>query len=240
MARRLTRSKKQGSDPWSSEKTVPAKFEKERKNPPLLAMNETQAEYIADIMTKDQVVVLGPAGTGKTYIASTIAADLLRGGKINKIVLTRPNVPGGRSIGFFPGELAEKMAPWVVPFTSVIETRMGAAAYAIAVKHGDIEVVPFEVMRGRTFENAFIILDEAQNTTCEEMKMFLTRVGNDSKLVVNGDVKQSDIKGVSGLTKILQMIRFGNLPVEIVEFTLDDIVRSGVCAMWTRAFEERD
>lgn len=212
------------------------KFEEERKQPPLRPLTDNQAGYIAALSTHSQTVVMGPAGTGKTYIPSIMAADGLRNHRIGKIVLTRPNVSCGKSLGFFPGTLEEKIAPWVAEFTSVISERMTKGAFDVALKRGDIEIVPFEVMRGRTFNNAFIILDEAQNTTPEEMKMFLTRIGKQCTVVINGDVSQSDIPTKSGLHKVLTMVRSQSLPVPVVEFTEDDIVRSGECAMWVRAF----
>jgi len=219
---------------------VQDKFLDDKRNavPPLRPQTDTQADYMAALMCNDQVVVLGPAGTGKTFIASTVAADLYRLGNIDKIVLTRPNVTGSKSLGFFPGTMEEKIAPWVVPFTDVIRKRMGGGQYDIALKHKAIEIIPFEVMRGRTFDNAFIILDEAQNTTPEEMKMFLSRVGKDCTVVVNGDVRQRDIKVTSGLETVIRLIRTQGLPVSLIEFSMEDIVRSGACAMWIKAFDK--
>lgn len=212
------------------------KFVEERTPAPLRPLTERQAEYIKAINSSEMVVVTGPAGTGKTYIASTIAADLLRTRKISKIVLTRPNVAAGKSLGFFPGTLEEKIGPWVVPFTDVIRKRIGEGAFEIAMKNGDIQIVPFEVMRGRTFDNAFIILDEAQNTTIPEMKMFLTRLGENSITIINGDIAQTDLKETSGLSKVIQMGKKHMLPIQIVEFRVEDIVRSDLCAMWVKAF----
>jgi phosphate starvation-inducible protein PhoH and related proteins len=234
MAKRMKPARRERTDTH----VVNPKFAEERKQPPLKALTDNQAAYMADIMTKQMTVVMGPAGTGKTYIAATIAADMLRDRRIAKIILTRPNVPSGRSLGFFPGSMEEKIAPWVVPFTEVIRARMGAGAYEIAMKRGDIEVIPFEVMRGRTFNNAFVILDEAQNTTTAEIKMFLTRIGQDTKIVVNGDVAQSDLKGDCGLKTVIRMIDRYRLPVGVVEFDIEDIVRSDLCAAWVRAFHE--
>ena len=180
--------------------------------------------------------MLGPAGTGKTWIAATHAADLYRSRCISKIILTRPNVPCGRSLGFFPGSLEDKFAPWAVPVVDAIKDRIGVAAYQIALKRGDIEMVPFEVMRGRSWKNAFVLLDEAQNTTAAEIKMFLTRVGEDCTVIINGDVSQCDLEETSGLRTVLHLIKSQKLPVPVIEFTVADIVRSGLCAMWVRAF----
>ena len=131
---------------------------------PSKALNPTQEAYLDALRTCPQVIVLGPAGTGKTWMAATHAADLLRNRQIDKIILTRPNVPCGRSLGYFPGTLEAKFAPWAAPVIEAIKERIGKAAYEIALKHGDIELVPFEVMRGRSWKNAFVLLDEAQNT----------------------------------------------------------------------------
>jgi phosphate starvation-inducible PhoH-like protein len=200
-----------------------SKFEIERSLPPLLPLNTTQAAYIDALRTGSQVVVLGPAGTGKTWIAATHAADLFRNGAIGKIILTRPNVPCGRSLGYFPGTLEDKFAPWAAPVVEAIKERIGKAAYEIALKKGDIELVPF---------------DEAQNSTPAEIKTFLTRIGEDCTVVINGDVNQCDLNEASGLRTVIHMIKSQMLPVPVIEFTRNDIVRSGICAMWVRAFDE--
>jgi phosphate starvation-inducible protein PhoH and related proteins len=215
-----------------------SKLESERLLPPIMALNPAQADYLDALRTSPQVVVLGPAGTGKTWIAATHAADLYRNRHISKIILSRPNVPCGRSLGFFPGSLEDKFAPWAVPIVDAIKDRIGTAAYQIALKRGDIEMVPFEVMRGRSWKEAFVLLDEAQNTTPAEIKTFLTRIGEDCTVVINGDVSQCDLNEASGLSTVLHLIRSRSLPVPVIEFGLGDIVRSGLCAMWVRAFEE--
>lgn len=216
------------------------KFDHERAHPPIKPLNAAQADYLAALHSASQLVVMGPAGTGKTWMAAAYAADLFRQRRIARIVLTRPNVPAGRSLGFFPGTLEEKFAPWAVPVVDTIRERIGRGAFDVAVKNGDIEMVPFEVMRGRSWSDAFILLDEAQNATLLEMKTFLTRLGEDCKAVINGDVSQCDLKETSGLAQVIAMIREKELPVPIVEFSADDIVRSGICAMWVRAFAEAE
>ena len=215
-----------------------SKFESERLPPPIAALNATQADYLDALRTSPQVVVLGPAGTGKTWIAAAHAADLYRNRQVSKIILTRPNVPCGRSLGFFPGSLEDKFAPWAVPVVDAIKDRIGVAAYQIALKRGDIEMVPFEVMRGRSWKQAFVLLDEAQNTTPGEIKTFLTRVGEGCITVINGDVSQCDLDAESGLRVVIDLIKSNRLPVPVIEFEVGDIVRSGLCAMWVRAFEE--
>jgi phosphate starvation-inducible PhoH-like protein len=216
------------------------KYETERSLPPIMALNAKQAEYIGHLRTQRQVFVLGPAGTGKTWIASTYAADLYRNNQISRIILTRPNVPCGRSLGFFPGPLEKKFSPWAQPVIEAIKGRLGEAVFEVAIKNGDIEVVPFEVMRGRSWRDAFIFLDEAQNTTVSEIKMFLTRIGENCLAVINGDVSQCDLDQESGLQKAIDMIAACDLPVPIVEFSIDDIVRSEMFAMWSRAFLEAE
>ncbi|MBB4197975.1 phosphate starvation-inducible protein PhoH [Rhodoblastus sphagnicola] len=241
MGKQLDRKRSRGSrSPQRNAEIIDfkgLKFQHDRNPPPIKALNATQADYLAALRHSQQIVVLGPAGAGKTWIAATYAADLFRQGRIEKIVLTRPNVPCGRSLGYFPGSLQEKFAPWAVPIAEAIKERIGEAAFDIAVKRGDIEMVPFEVMRGRTWRNAFVLLDEAQNTSVMEIKTFLTRIGEECISVVNGDVSQSDIREASGLSRMIELIRANDLPVPVIEFTLDDIVRSGLCAMWARAFE---
>jgi phosphate starvation-inducible PhoH-like protein len=215
---------------------VPAKHLERESFSPLTPLNDRQAAYIAAILMNPQVVGLGPAGTGKSFIASTIAADLFRARTFRQIILTRPNVPGGRSLGFFPGGLEEKFGPWAAQIIHDMKERMGAGLFELALKRDQIQMVPFEVMRGRSWDNAFILLDEAQNTTPSEMKMFLTRIGMHSKVVVDGDLEQSDIGEFNGLQKMLALIDLHDLPVPVVEFGVEDIVRSEECAMWIRAF----
>jgi phosphate starvation-inducible PhoH-like protein len=215
-----------------------SKFETERALPPVKALNPTQADYLDALRKYPQVIVLGPAGTGKTWIAATHAADRFRNRCIDKIILTRPNVPCGRSLGYFPGSLEDKFAPWALPVAEAIKERIGKAAYDIALKNGSIELVPFEVMRGRSWKNAFVLLDEAQNATPAEIKTFLTRLGENCTAVINGDVSQCDLAAESGLRAVARMIAEQNLPVPVIEFTRADIVRSGICAMWVNAFEQ--
>jgi phosphate starvation-inducible PhoH-like protein len=212
------------------------KFVDERLLAPIIARTKKQALYLRFLRTASQIMVLGPAGTGKTWIAATYAAELYREKTIHKIILTRPNVPCGRTLGFFPGSLYEKMTPWAAPITQVLRDRLGDGVFEIALKRGDIEIVPFELMRGRSWHDSFILLDEAQNTSISEMKMFLTRIGEDCITVINGDIEQCDLSESSGLKKAIDLIAQNNLSVPIVEFSVEDIVRSGQCAMWVRAF----
>lgn len=195
-------------------------------------------QIYAKALNKDPLIfVIGCAGTGKTYMAATQAAKLYYEGKIQKIVITRPNVAaGGRDIGFFKGGLAEKMQPWVAPLIDVLTKHLGKTKVETMLTDGNIVVEPFSVMRGKSFDNAYIILDEAQNTTYVELKMFLTRIGEDTHVVVNGDIAQTDLDEKSGLRRIISMIKGQMLPFPVVEMTADDIVRSDVCATWIKAF----
>lgn len=215
-------------------------IERKPEKPPLLPKTERQADYINAIKGYQQVVVLGPAGTGKTYIAATIAADMYEAGMIDKIILTRPNVSAGKSIGFFPGSLEEKMAPWMAPVIDVLRQRMDTGVLDTAFKNGNIEIVPFETMRGRSFNNAFVILDEAQNTSTHEMKMFLTRIGENCKVIINGDIMQSDLHETSGLSKAIHMTKKYLLPVPVIEFEVNDIVRSELCKQWIVAWMKEE
>ena len=206
------------------------------RRPPLEAKNDTQAAYLGALASGVQTFVMGPAGTGKTFLAVTHAADLYADHLIDKIILTRPNVPAGPTLGLFPGTMEEKIAPWAVPLISALEQRLGKNRVDLALKRKDIEIIPFEVMRGRTFDKAFVILDEAQNTSPLEMKMFLTRIGEGTRIVVNGDIGQRDLPGTSGLAVALRLIGAGVVTANVIEFTIEDVVRSGICAEWVKAF----
>ena len=202
----------------------------------LIPRNDNQALYIKALEDSDQVIVFGPSGTGKTYVVSTFAANLYHLKVIDKIVITRPHIAVGKEIGFLPGTLEEKAAPWALPVLDVLEKKLGKGVVETAVKAGNIEVAPLALMRGRSFEDAFIICDESQNITFHELKMLLTRVGDGSKLVLNGDVMQSDLKEADGLTKVVHIVKKHMLPVPIVEFGVDDIVRSDMTKLWVQTF----
>lgn len=202
----------------------------------LVPRTDKQAEFIDALKSSSQVLVLGPAGTGKTYVTATYAADLYTTKDIDKIVITRPHVAVGKDIGFLPGTLEEKTYPWALPVLDVLEKHWGKGMLETAIKNGNVEMAPLALMRGRSFENSFIIVDEAQNITVHELKMLLTRVGEGSTIVLNGDVQQSDLNGTHGLTKIIHLAKKHMLPVPVVEFGIDDIVRSDICAQWVKVF----
>ena len=209
---------------------------------PPQALNAKQSELINCIRDLEMTITVGPAGTGKTYIPSCYAGYFYKKGIVDKIIITRPNVPTGKSIGFFPGTLNEKMEPWTKPITDVLVDYLTAGAVETMIKSGNIEIVPFETIRGRSWSNAFIMLDEAQNTTVEEMKAFCTRIGENCRVVVNGDTTQSDLKernnGLAFVTNVINNSNNLRDTVGLVTFTSQDIVRSGLCQMFVQAFEQ--
>ena len=212
------------------------KFDTHKEAISLTPKNERQAEYVSALNSSNQVIVFGPAGTGKTYVVSTYAANKYHIKDINKIVITRPHVAVGKDIGYLPGTLEEKSAPWALPVLDVLERHLGKGVVETGLKNGNIEVAPLALMRGRSFEDAFVICDEAQNITLPELKMLVTRIGDGSKLVLNGDVQQSDLKDGAGLSKIVHLTKKHMLPIPIVEFGIDDIVRSDICKLWIETF----
>lgn len=204
----------------------------------LVPLNENQKAYLNALKTSNQVIVCGYSGTGKTFIAAAFAANLYTARKIDKIIITRPNVSVGKDLGFFPGSLEEKMTPWVAPVLDVLVERLGKGVVETGIKNGNIEVAPLSTMRGRSFKNAFILLDEASNTTTPEILMFLTRIGNGCKVVINGDVRQQDIREQSGLSKVLHLVKKYNMEVPVIEFGVEDIVRSDMVKEWIKVFTE--
>lgn len=203
--------------------------------------NQKQKEYIEALKNHNQVFAIGPAGAGKTYIPTIIATKAYLRGEIKKIILTRPAVEAGEEKhGFLPGNLDKKLAPWVLPVTEIIEEALGSKQrFMDMLSNGDLEVAPFTYMRGRTFKDAFVFLDEAQNTTPAQMEMFLTRLGENSKVVISGDLRQTDmLNGKSGLKMATDLVKKYDIPAAIIEFTSDDIVRSNLCQFWVKAFEK--
>ena len=191
----------------------------------IVPKTEHQGDLINAIKGSSQIIVFGPAGTGKTYVTATMAADLYTTKQIDRIIITRPMISVGKEIGILPGDLSEKVAPWALPVLDVLNKHLGKGAVETGIKNGNIEMAPLALMRGRSFDDAFIICDEAQNITTHELKMLLTRVGEGSTIVLNGDIMQTDLKDGDGLTKITHLAKKHMLPIPIVEFDLDDIVR---------------
>tara|TARA_R110001606_G_scaffold229749_1_gene377665 strand:- start:270 stop:980 length:711 start_codon:yes stop_codon:yes gene_type:complete len=207
-----------------------------KKTSGIVPRTNKQKELISSLRENSQVFILGPAGTGKTYVTATIAADLYTTKEIDKIVITRPHVAVGKELGFLKGDLTEKTMPWALPVLDVLEKHLGKGALETGIKNGNIEMAPLALMRGRSFDNAFIIVDETQNITTHELKMLLTRVGEGSTIVLNGDVQQSDLKEADGLSKVIHLAKKHMLPVPIIEFGVEDIVRSDICAQWVKVF----
>jgi phosphate starvation-inducible PhoH-like protein len=205
----------------------------------LNAKNPNQQLLIDSLQQFNQIICFGPAGTGKTYVQTAFAARLFLQRKIDKIVITRPNVATGKTLGLFPGDVTEKMMVWCQPVVQVLKEYLGESLFELALKRGQIELQPLETIRGRNFDRSFIIIDECQNLNIEEVKALTTRVGKNSKICFNGDLKQTDIKEYSGLKFLLEAIH-NDLDLQsysaVVEFDIDDIVRSDLCKAWIKYF----
>lgn len=200
-----------------------------------------QKKYVDAIKKNNIVFGVGPAGTGKTYLAVALAVYALKNHEIDKIILTRPAVEAGEKLGFLPGDLSEKVDPYLRPLFDALQEMMGQDAYAKHIERGSIEIAPLAYMRGRTLSNSFIILDEAQNTTREQMKMFLTRMGENSRIVVTGDVTQIDLpKNVkSGLIDALDVLKDVE-GIEIVRLSAKDVVRHELVTRIIQAYEKAE
>jgi len=194
---------------------------------PIEPRTETQSRYMKAIKSHDLIYGLGPAGTGKTFIAASLAAEALASKRIEKIILTRPAVDAGESMGYLPGELEEKFEPYLRPFRDTLTERLGKGPLEYYIKTGKIEAIPLAYMRGMTFKDCWVLLDEAQNVTPKEMLMFLTRIGENCKVVISGDMDQADIRGESGLRDAVK--RTAWIPqVKVITFKIEDVVRSGL------------
>lgn len=197
---------------------------------------DNQAKYIESIERYPVTLCTGPAGTGKTFLACCIAARKLVQGEIRKILLVRPAVEAGEKLGYLPGDVNEKLHPYLIPLFDALNDMVGSHNTRQFMREGVIEIAPLAFMRGRTLNKAFVILDEAQNTNKSQMKMFLTRMGRDSKFVVNGDITQSDLEGDSGLADA--HARLQNVSgVNWVKLDRDDIVRHKVVQGIVDAYE---
>ncbi|GAB2573090.1 PhoH family protein [Gracilibacillus alcaliphilus] len=198
-----------------------------------------QRHYLQSIKQNDMVFGIGPAGTGKTYLAVVMAVHALKNGKVKKIILTRPAVEAGESLGFLPGDLKEKVDPYLRPLYDALHDVLGAEHTTRLIERGTIEIAPLAYMRGRTLDDAFVILDEAQNTTNAQMKMFLTRLGFGSKMVITGDVTQIDLpKGVkSGLIEAKQKL-VDVKGIGLVYLSQSDVVRHPIVQKIIEAYED--
>lgn len=197
-------------------------------------LNYIQGEYLDAITHNDIIFGIGSAGTGKTFIAASYAASELFHRRINKVILTRPNIETGRGLGFLPGTIEEKYAPYLLPFDAIFTKALGKGFYEYALKSKTIEPTPLGFLRGMTFDNCIVLVDEAQNCTREEMKMMLSRIGKNCKMIFSGDTEQADIPN-SGLDDAVD--RLEGIPgIEVIEFLDEDIVRSNMCKQIIMAY----
>jgi len=194
---------------------------------PIQAKNKAQDLFMAAIKTHTLIFGLGPAGTGKSYCTAAMAAQALLSGVIDRIIFTRPAVEAGNSMGFLPGKLDEKFDPYFSAFKSCLVSNAGKGVIECAIKNGNISIEPLAYMRGKTFNRAFIVLDEAQNCSPDEIKMFMTRIGMNSTVVINGDLSQKDIRCYSGLHDAIKRVHRVK-GVYVHEFDYQDIVRSDI------------
>lgn len=209
------------------------------KGKPLKPKTVGQKTYCEYIKNKTITIGVGPAGTGKTYLAVAMAVQAFRAGSINRIILTRPAVEAGEKLGFLPGDLQQKVDPYLRPLYDALFDMLGSETYMKYIEKGSIEVAPLAYMRGRTLDDSFIILDEAQNTTPEQMKMFLTRLGFNSKMVITGDVTQIDLPDgkKSGLKDAMRVLK--NIEdIGIFKFTEKDVVRHHLVQDIVKAYEK--
>ena len=206
---------------------------------PIKAKTVGQSKYLDAIRKNIITIGVGPAGTGKTYLAVAMAVKAFRNHEVSKIILTRPAVEAGEKLGFLPGDLQQKVDPYLRPLYDGLFDMMGAESFQRCQERGEIEVAPLAYMRGRTLENSFIILDEAQNTTSEQMKMFLTRLGYNSKAIVTGDITQTDLPDgkQSGLREVIKILK--NIEdIAIIKLSDKDIVRHRLVQKIINAYEK--
>jgi phosphate starvation-inducible protein PhoH and related proteins len=206
----------------------------------VIARSEKQSEYIKALKENDIVLSLGPAGTGKSFLAVSVAVTLLMEKKIDRVILSRPAVEAGEKLGFLPGDMKEKVDPYLRPLYDALYELFGADKIDKKIETGEIEIAPLAFMRGRTLKNCFAILDEAQNATETQIKMFLTRIGENSKLVVNGDPSQVDLinKTHSGLLKSKNILK--NIEeIKLIEFDHNDVVRHPLVSKIIRAYQNK-
>ena len=214
---------------------------RDAKGRPIRVKNMGQKRYVEAIDKSDVVFGIGPAGTGKTFLAVVCAIAAFKKGEVSRIILTRPAVEAGESLGFLPGDLKEKVDPYLRPIYDSLYAILGTNTTDRLMERGVIEVAPLAYMRGRTLDDAFVILDEAQNTTGAQMKMFLTRLGFNSKMVVNGDMTQVDLPGRqhSGLIDARHILK--NIDqIKFINFSANDVVRHPVVAKIITAYEKED
>ena len=206
----------------------------------VIARSDKQSDYIKALKENDITIALGPAGTGKSFLAVSVAVTLLMEKKIERVILSRPAVEAGEKLGFLPGDMKEKVDPYLRPLYDALYELFGADKIDKKIETGEIEIAPLAFMRGRTLKNCFAILDEAQNATDTQIKMFLTRIGENSKLVVNGDPSQVDLinKAHSGLIKSKNILKYLK-EIKIIEFDHNDVVRHPLVSKIIRAYQTK-
>ena len=206
----------------------------------VIARSEKQSDYIKALKENDIVMSLGPAGTGKSFLAVSVGVAMLLEKKIDRVILSRPAVEAGEKLGFLPGDMKEKVDPYLRPLYDALYELFGVEKIDKKIENGEIEIAPLAFMRGRTLKNCFAILDEAQNATETQIKMFLTRIGENSKLVVNGDPSQIDLinKAQSGLIKSKNLLKSIN-EIKIIEFDHNDVVRHPLVIKIIRAYQKK-
>ena len=210
------------------------------KGRPIKPKTIGQKKYIESVLKNTITIGVGPAGTGKTYLAVAAAVAAFRERKVNRIILTRPAVEAGERLGFLPGDLQSKVDPYLRPLYDALFDMLGAETYQKYLERGNIEVAPLAYMRGRTLDDSFIILDEAQNTSCEQMKMFLTRMGFNSKMVITGDVTQVDLTVPKSGLATIERILDGIDDIAICRLTGADVVRHALVQKIIAAYEQDD
>lgn len=210
------------------------------RNKPITPRNPSQKNYVEAALKNDILLAIGPAGTGKTYLAMAMAMAAFSKGEVKRIVLTRPAVEAGEALGFLPGDLAQKINPYLRPLYDALYDMMDFEKARGLIEQETIEIAPLAFMRGRTLNNAFVILDEAQNTTSEQMKMFLTRIGYGSKAIVTGDITQVDLPSgkKSGLIEAKSILT-GIKGIEFIYFSKDDVVRHKLVSNIIEAYEKK-
>ena len=206
----------------------------------VIARSEKQSDYIKALKENNVIMSLGPAGTGKSFLAVSVGVTMLMEKKIERVILSRPAVEAGEKLGFLPGDMKEKVDPYLRPLYDALYELFGADKIDKKIESGEIEIAPLAFMRGRTLKNCFAILDEAQNATETQIKMFLTRIGENSKLVVNGDPSQIDLinKSHSGLIKSKNILKDIN-EIKIIEFDYNDVVRHPLVTKIIRAYQKK-
>jgi len=205
----------------------------------VIARSQKQSDYIKALKENDIIMAIGPAGTGKSFLAVSVAITLLMEKKVERVILSRPAVEAGEKLGFLPGDMKEKVDPYLRPLYDALYELFGSERIDKKIETGEIEIAPLAFMRGRTLKNCFAILDEAQNATETQIKMFLTRIGENSKLVVNGDPTQVDLvnKSYSGLIKSKNIIEHIE-EIKIVEFDHNDVVRHPLVSKIIKAYQK--